>query len=279
MKFYFLGENSVKFIEKHSDYKLYKSDEYYVNEIPRELIEPLKGLIIGHSEDVHELKRFVAIIAKYIPCSPSENWGWNWVLTDLDDYIWKLFKKNKFNKFMDCLADLGAELNDLEELNEILNDVNVGYFLEFIPFEGHVWHLTNSIENYAATLDESLEVLPSIFESSREHLEQAKIQLSQSDKSSRARKDALRDCISALEALLKQVSAENDFRASVKKLSEEWDSKAILRDATSIWSYIHDEKPDVRHGNPELIELPIEDTIYYIDRINALIKFICMKAE
>lgn len=122
-----------------------------------------------------------------------------------------------------------------------------------------------------------MEALPSIFESSREHLEQAKIQLSRSDQSSRARKDALRDCISALEALLRQVSGENDLRASVQNLiADFWGPKAVLRDAIAIWTHIHEKKPDVRHGNPELIDLPIEETIYWIDRIN--LKY-CLKAE
>jgi hypothetical protein len=270
----------LKFNEQHPDYELYKSDEYYLNEIPRELIEPLKGFLIGQSETASDLKRFCAIIAKHVPCSPSANWGWDWILGDLDDFIWNLYNKKRFHKFMDCLAELADELGGLDDLNEILEDANLGYFLERIPYEGLIWQLKNSIEHYAITVDESLDALPSIFESSREHLEQAKIQLARSDKSSRARKDALRDCISALEALLRQVSGENDLRSSVQKLVvDEWGPKAVLRDATSIWTHIHEQKPDVRHGNPELIDLPIDETIYWIDRINSLVKYICLKCE
>lgn len=122
--------------------------------------------------------------------------------------------------------------------------------------------MKNSIEEYAVAVDESLKGLPRIFESSKQHLEQAKIQLYRSDKSSRARKDALRDCISALEALLRQISGANDLRASVQKIiSDDWAPKNVLR---AIWTHIHEQKPDVRHGNPELIDLPIEDTIYWM---------------
>ncbi|WP_056681936.1 hypothetical protein [Cytobacillus solani] len=270
----------MKFIEQHPDYELYNTDGYYIKEIPRELIEPLKGLLIGQAESASDLKRFCAIIAKYIPTSPSTNWGWDWVIGDLDDLIWQLFNKKRFSKFMDCLAELASETGELDDINDILGDVNIGYFLERVPYEGLIWQLKNPIDHYAESINDSLEELPSIFESTREHLEQAKLQLARSDKSSRARKDALRDCISALEALLRQISGENDFRASVQRLiSDDWGPKAVLRDATSIWTHIHEQKPDVRHGNPELIDLPIEETIYWIDRINSLVKYIYMKAE
>lgn len=270
----------LKFIEQHPDYELYNTDDYYLKDIPRELIEPLKGFLIGQAESPSDLKRYCAIIAKYIPASPSTNWGWDWILGDLDDLIWQLFNKKRFPKFMDCLSELASETGELDDINDILGDVNIGYFLEKVPFEGLVWKSKNPIDHYAESINESLEELPSIFESTREHLEQAKLQLARSDKSSRARKDALRDCISALEALLRQISGENDLRSSVQNLiSNDWGPKAVLRDATSIWTHIHEQKPDVRHGNPELIDLPIEETIFWINRINSLVKYICMKAE
>jgi hypothetical protein len=77
--------------------------------------------------------------------------------------------------------------------------------------------------------------------------------------------------------LLRQVSGENDLRASVQNLiADDWGPKGVLRDAIEIWTHIHEKKPDVRLGNPELIDLPIEETIYWIDRIN--LKY-CLKAE
>ncbi|MBJ7967905.1 hypothetical protein [Bacillus cereus] len=266
----------MKFIEQHRNYQTYESNEYYTNEIPREFLGAIKGYINGHITDAEEFKQIISIIAKYVPCEPGTNWGFPWLISDLDDVIWNLYQKKRFPKFMDCIGEIAENFfqDKLDDINEMLKDASIGYTLSLLEREGSIWEVRESIENRTETVSEALEGLLFTYENTNQHLNQAKEQLTRME-TPRARKDALRDCVSALESHLKYLSGMNDFRASVAELvRRDIGSKKVIKDALTIWTYVHEGIPDVRHGHTEDVPLSSEEALYWIDRIMALIKYL-----
>ncbi|MEI5948064.1 hypothetical protein WBS58_22435 [Bacillus albus] len=266
----------MKFLELHPDFEKYESDKYFTDEIPRQFLDAFKGYIIGNVTESGDFRHIIAIIAKYVPCEPGTNWNFPWINTDLDDVIWKLFNKNRFPKFMDCIGEITKNYFDenLDDINEILEDSSIGYTLSLTKYEGPIWDIRESIESRTEAVSEALDELLFTYENTSQHLNQAKEQLARIE-TPRARKDALRDCVSALESHLKYLSPKNDFRSAVTELvSRDIGSKKIIRDALTIWTYVHEDLPDIRHGHTEDIALSSEEVLYWIDRIMALIKYL-----
>ncbi|MFD0084204.1 hypothetical protein [Priestia megaterium] len=264
------------FIELHNGYKSYTSEKYYTDEIPRDFVDAFKGFIIGHIDNTGEFKHIISIIAKYVPCDPGTNWGFPWLKEDLDDVIWNLYRKNRFPRFMDCIGEIADQYfkDKIDEINEILEDSLIGYVLFINSYDDLNWEIRDDVESRAVTVSEALEEIPFTYENTAQHLAQAKEQLSRID-NPRARKDALRDCVSALESHLKYLSGKGDFRASVAELiSRNIGNKKILRDALTIWTFVHEDVPDIRHGHSESISMEKEEVLYYIDRTMSLIKYL-----
>ena len=91
----------------------------------------------------------------------------------------------------------------------------------------------------------------------------------------RARKDAVRDCLSALEAFLKRASGTQDIRAATRELrSLGIGPDAIVKDGLSIWDRIHELYPDVRHGEPTGSDMSKAEALYWVERITAYVRFL-----
>src|SRR5699024_11193171 len=118
-----------------------------------------------------------------------------------------LRRKNKFNKIMDCIAEIAVYFDrDIDEFNELLEDNSIGFQLYNDP-HGTVWEVMDGVTNYSEEIEEALDVVANKHVNVIEHLIQARKQLLEIN-NHRARKDALRDAISALEAQLKYITGE-----------------------------------------------------------------------
>lgn len=266
----------MKFIDQHENYQNYESEKYYTDEISRDLVNSLKGYIRGHIENAGNYRHIISIVAKYVPCDPGSNWNFPWLHDDLDDVIWALHKKGKFPKFMDCIGEItGAYFRDkIDEINEILEESSIGYVLIYDSYDGPLWEIREDVESRVEAVLEAIEMLPATYENTIQHLEQAKQQLVRAD-NSRARKDALRDCVSALESQLKYLSGKNNIKTAVAELVDRnIGSKKIIRESLSIWTYVHEDVPDIRHGHTENVSIDIAEALYYVEKTAVLIKYL-----
>ncbi|EJT6664089.1 hypothetical protein C4D51_09840 [Clostridium perfringens] len=92
------------------------------------------------------------------------------------------------------------------------------------------------------------------------HIRQAKEQLSKCE-DSRARKDAIRDCLSAMETLLKKITHTNNVNNAVSlmiKDSNTWGPKIIVTDAIKMWKLFHEDYKDIRHGDDYISDITVE---------------------
>ena len=124
-------------------------------------------------------------------------------------------------------------------------------------------------------LNETIDQVPDQFQSTRQHLIQARKQLAELD-DPRSRKDAVRDCLSALEALVKSISGANDIKAGVTVLrGQEFGADEILREIQTVWQHLHQgDFRDVRHGQAIVHELDQAEALYWIERVLALVNYL-----
>ncbi|WP_331351231.1 hypothetical protein [Cellvibrio sp. UBA7671] len=265
------------FKAEHKSYKGYESNEFYVSDLPNGFSSALQGFLIRQCEDERELKAVINDIASRIPTEPTTNWGWSFLLEDLPSYVGSLCKKD-FPKIMDFLADACSKnslLFSVDDLNEFLEDLEIGYILEFDNWsKSSSWVLRDNVDSRVEEVEDAEKYVKGICEQALDHLKQAKEHLLNTE-NDRDRKDAVRDCMSAMESMLKNLSGEKDIKSATQKLRTEknWGMDVIVKDGLSIWDRVHDLYPDIRHGNPKKSDITDEEALYWLERITCFIRY------
>lgn len=270
----------MSFRNDFPNYENSQNDDFYYNKVPTGVVSALKGLIPRFCRDAQQLKCVCNNIASRIPCEPTQNWGWDWLINDLDDLLDKLSRK-KMHKFMDFVYDIAKpEGNELvEELNDLFDEYEFGYRLNYDLGELYWMSYQNPDTANDVIVLAQIEV-GDICEQAKEHLEQARNQL-QNHNNTRARKDALRDCLSAMEALVNQFGGNQDINKSVKALREDgrWGEDLIVKDGLGIWNRLHDLYPDIRHGNHIISDISEEEALYWVERILTYFNYITRRKK
>ena len=145
-------------------------------------------------------------------------------------------------------------------------------------FDGILRSIT--AEGGTTAVEETATTLANSFDQAHEHLKQALSHLS-SPTSPRARKDGLRDCLSAMESLLKTATGTADIKDATTALraDKRWGGKPIVKDGLAIWNHIHELHPDVRHGQAASSDLNERECLYWADRIAAFVRYIARTAD
>ncbi|MEC4682353.1 MAG: hypothetical protein VST70_01540 [Nitrospirota bacterium] len=269
----------MSFKNDHPNYQSYEDKELYFSKLPKDMGSVLQGFLIRMCErDSDKLKEVVNLMAARIPMEVTTNWGWDFLIGDLSRYSTRLCE-GPLPKVMDFWVDLctnEAVSCSGEDLNEFLEDFKVGYFLntENYYYEP-TWELRKSVSSRIGTVEETVSQVKDICSQTMDHLNQAKEHLKNTT-NDRDRKDAIRDCLSAVESLLKNLSGENDIQTSTRRLIDggSWGPKSILKEGLTIWDKIHNDYPDVRHGNPKRSDITDEETLYWIERMTCFINYL-----
>lgn len=265
------------FKAEHKNYKGYESSEFYVSEFPSDFSSALQGFLMRQCEDERELKAVINDIASRIPTEPTTNWGWNYLLEDLPSYVGRLCEK-EFHKVMDFLADTSTNAHlsfSVADLNEFLEELGIGYVLEVDRWSRNPsWSLRDSVDSRTEAVEQTETHVKGICEQALDHLKQAKEHLLNT-KNDRDRKDAVRDCMSAMESMLKNLSWESDIKDATKSLrdAKTWGPDIIVKDGLSLWDRMHDLHPDIRHGNPKKSDITDEEALYWLERITCFIRY------
>ncbi len=261
----------MSFKSEHPAYKGYESTEFYVNEIPNGMSSSLQGFITRQCKDERKLKAVINDIAGRVPMELTTNWGWDFLIGDLPNYGDRLCKLS-FPKVMDFLADACTN-NYLsfstDDLNEFLEDMAIGYTLEIEHgFDPASWRLRTNVASRIEAVEDTSPHVKDICKQALDHLEQAKEHLVNTV-NDRDRKDAIRDCMSAMESVLRTLSGKTDIKDATTALraSNSWGPYIIVKDGLSLWDRMHDLYPDIRHGNPKKSDITDEEALYWFERI------------
>jgi len=272
----------MSFRKTFQDYETYDESEYYFSSIPAGLCSALEGFIIKYCDGANQLKSACHMLASHIPCELTNNWGWSFLVEDLSGLLHRI-GNGKFYKLMDFLGDFANKYLDdhgIEELNDLLKEYEVGYRLYKDQFQGSIWELATNVSQRTASVEAAKEELRDSFELAFDHLGQAIEHLKKAD-TDRSRKDAVRDCMSAMESMLKSLSNQADIKDAITKLREEgrWGPQEIVKDGLSIWNRLHDLYPDIRHGQSAATSISEEEALYWTDRITAFMRYMARRKK
>ncbi|WP_342506116.1 hypothetical protein [Sporosarcina sp. FSL K6-2383] len=130
-------------------------------------------------------------------------------------------------------------------------------------------------------IEEVIPLIPNVYKDTIASLEHAIKLFNDAENDEKSRKNALRECISAVEGFVKSITGTNDIKIADQRISKEkYAHPIITRDALKVWNHINTDLLDVRHGNNEFIsKLGIEEVTYYIERLVAYIKYLNSKTN
>lgn len=267
----------MSFKDDNPNWKLYSNSVRNMNTVPPMAFAELEGLIRKSSNDSRELKGVLNGFAEIIPCEPTQNWGWNFLENDIAIYVDALkakVNKGKFPVFMDCLAVL-INVGDLrlEDINEFLEDNNIGYCAEY-NFNHQVTWRSIEESDVIERLEEAQATLSSVSKQACDEIRRARKSLEDSD-DERAIKDSLRSCVSAMEAVIKEFGHDDEIGNATKNLRDAkiWGNDDIVKEGNTIFNTMHRLYPDLRHGSTKSSNLTLNEAEYWIGRILNYIQY------
>ena len=265
----------MSFLDAHINYKTYESEKFYVKDFPNDIEEALQGLLVKFADgEGRKLKFLINKIGTVVNSGITENWGWDYLIQDLNDSVRKLIMSN-YNKFFDFLELLyDNDIASINEINDFLEENSIGY--KFSNESGYyTWILREDCEVTAIQRTETLLQTPTnLCKQAKEHLRQIINNLNTGTE--RAKKDALRDGLSALETLMKQITHTNDIKDATKELRNlNIAPDFLIKEGLSIWDRTHQEYPDIRHGNPNVVSIGKAELLYCLNKILIYIEFLC----
>ena len=129
----------------------------------------------------------------------------------------------------------------------------------------------------------------SLSQQAYERFESAKRQFENVSADERARKDAVRSCVDAMEALIKELGSNDEIGEATRNLKDDRDDKGtalwgppeLVKDGNNLFNLLHKLYPDVRHGTQDLITagMTMEEAEYFVGRVTTFMKYIAARAK
>lgn len=253
------------------DWKSYSETTFFMKTVPQTAYDELKGLVKRASKNAAQLKRILDAMAEMIPCEAVQDWSWDFLVYDIPAFVDAIETKvdqGRFPVFMDCISTLVEKGSlSIEEINDFLEDNAIGYRSAVGSNNQIKWFV---IEGSAVLkkIEETQPLLSSISQQAFDEIRRAKKSLEDSD-DDRAIKDALRSCVSAMEAVVKAFGNDIEIGNATKNLKAQggWGCDEIVKEGNSIFNTMHRLYPDLRHGSTQVSSLSMNEAEYWIGRI------------
>ena len=286
-----MGEVIVKtFKEQFLNFSSFHNDKFLMNKTTNDLLRQLSYVIVQELSNKVEnykgrgrlsfdgsLRTLCDIISVYTNTEKTSNWGMPNLKSDFENSIY-YFMNKPFNKFMDAMSQIALEFfngSSVDKMNEALEENSFGYRLQMNL--DRPWICINPNIEMVSDFAEIIITTEELSKQASEHIRQAMEQLKKTD-DDRARKDTIRDCLSAMETLMKKFTNAKDIKEADRLFREnkkKWGPKVIINEGIKLWKLFHEEYADIRHGNDEISSITIEQSIYFLDRILAYVNYIC----
>lgn len=273
---------SPKFRSAHPNFRQYSDEPYASTYVPDSLTGALSGVLLRLIDDQGiSLRPIVDRVRSHAGDGPTGNWSPGPLAEDLSAAFRSLARNSdRFPKFMDALLDAVDVIQRrgphdvIEDANETLRDQELGYEISRGMMGELTWTLREPQHTLGAVVDEIQERVEDICSQTTAHLDQLKRQLEVGDE--RSRKDALRDALTALETLMRQLTGTHDVRAATAALKADnsWGPPRLLNEGQSVWESVHALHPDVRHGDPRASSLPRDEASFWIRRVLAFAHYL-----
>ena len=277
------------------NYRAIPDGKLYMHTVPNDVWTPMESLIRKASNNADKLKAVINNIAEISGGQITTNWGWDYLENDISGCVMDIRKKVNggrvlhFEAFMDCLAilhDVGSLACDA--INEFLEDHGIGYRCSLIPGGKLRWSIvdgTGVIEDIIAT---QAKIKP-LSQQAYDRFESALRQFEDINRDDRARKDAVRSCVDAMEALIKELGGDDEIGEATKHLKDEVDSQGnhawgpveLVKEGNNVFNLLHRLYPDIRHGTQDYntADMTMEEAEFFVGRITVFMKFIAARAK
>lgn len=269
----------MSFLKDIPNYKTLHSDKYFLSKAPDSIWDKIEAYGTKASNNANDLSSIINQTNELTLTPRTQNWGYSFLVNDWSDSVFQLRKevnKGKFYLLMDAIAIIAkVGCIDAGEINEFLEEQQIGYCISIDPFNrDYYWAVRSEIDDLSKRIETTQKFVKTQSQQAFEHFEQAKRQLENAE-NKRARKDAVRDCASAMEAVIKLLGGENDIKDATKKLraASVWGKDEIVKDGDAIFNTLHRLYPDLRHGSLEHSEMTLEEACYWMDLITAYITY------
>ena len=261
------------------EYKSYSEENFYMHSVPGDVWSELSGLIGRYADNASILRGYLNRFSEIIPCEQTKNWGWEFLVNDISSFVGDIRRKverGHFEVFMDCVAILIDGVHErVNDINDFFEEHKIGYICDLEPFSRQViWNVRDE-SDIVDELVSAKSIVKTVSQQAYEEIERAIKTLESAPQDERARKDVVRSCVSAMEAVVKEYGKDDDIKKASKNLRDEqiWGSDRIVKDGDAIFSSMHHDYPDLRHGSIETSKMPIEEAEYWISRIAAYLKY------
>ncbi len=266
------------------NYKSYREDKYHMQTVPNAVWSELEGLIRRYSNDASTLKGYLNRFSEIIPCEPTTNWGWDFLASEIGYFVRCIKNKvtnGRFDIFMDCMGALVDCVSGRdEEINDFFEEHKIGYYCTVDTFNIRIhWHIRED-SDIVDEMSSTKSIIKSASQQAYDEFENA-IRSLENSKNERSRKDAVRSCVSALEAVIKAYGNDDEIGNATKILRAEkvWGLEDIVKEGHSIFNTMHRLYPDLRHGSTEVSTMSIEEAEYWIGRISNYLKYMQKMAK
>ena len=215
-------DEHMSFKENLPDYKSYNNGKVYMNVVPSGAWSEFSGLILKAASSDSDFVLILNHFAEIIPCEPAKTWSGSFLGEESQEFVRRIkskVDKGHFDIFMDCLAVLNTigQLSK-DDVNEFLEDNEIGYRMEMDLFTRKpIWTLKDDATTSVENINEAQNSVIGVSQQAYEEFEMAKKSL-QSASDERARKDAVRSCVSAMEAIVKEYGEDNEIGNATKNL-------------------------------------------------------------
>lgn len=266
----------MSFIKDIPDYKNYSNDDLYMTSIPNNYV--MWDELLAYANRTEDLLTVVNRLNDLVLLPPSTNSS-SWLVTDLKNTFSTLKNKIKDGKitiFFDAIVIIIEETKaDLTDINDFLLKYDIGYEINS-GFRNYYWSVRDNSTKMSENIDKALKTLKKTpFEQAVENLQQAKLHFQNQD-NERALKDAVRDCASAMESIIKILGKNDDIKIASKMIrnSKLWGLDDIVKDGEAIFSKLHYLYPDFRHGSIGMSNMSVNEAKYWADRMICFIDYI-----
>jgi hypothetical protein len=282
-----------QFAQQFKDYAQYQDGDCYRKSVPANLSGSLAELLVSacgpeaESSTATTMRKVADDLLTMAGKKSTANWEVGPLKTEIRA-AFHILEESSFDKFMDatlnafqrlCKTYPDAREKLIGNINDILLTANMGYTVRTVDgSERRLWESRTEAAAGVSSLTAAAEAVADISKEALDHLEQAKSHLL-NPTNSRSRKDAVRDAMSAMEAMIKKLATNGDFDVASKKLRDEkiWGNDQIVKEGHSVWGLLHKHHPDIRHGQSSGTDINLEEAIFWIDRISAYVRYMASR--
>jgi hypothetical protein len=282
-----------QFAQQFKDYAQYSDGDCYRKTVPANLSGALAELLVsacGHDGEPSTATTMSKVANDLLAMAgkkPTTNWDTGSLKAEIRS-AYHILEESPFDKFMDATLNAVQRLYNahpseqttlLDKINDTLLSANMGYTVRTVDGADRLaWEARAEAAAGVASLNATAAAVADVSKEALDHLEQAKSHLLNPARL-RSRKDAVRDAMSAMEAMVKKLAGESDYDDACKKLRDEkvWGNDQIVKEAQSVWGFLHRHHPDVRHGQPSGTDITLEEAIYWIDRITGYVRYMASR--